>query len=103
MAVFWNLISTPLLFAIPEELDKGNTAILLAGLFPAVGLGLLVWAAKATRRWLAVGATPLTLDPYPGSIGGQVAGSIETNLRYTQQPKLSSDPELPVQLYVGLG
>ena len=92
MAVFWNLISTPLLFAIPEELDKGNTAILLAGLFPAVGLGLLVWAAKATRRWLAVGATPLTLDPYPGSIGGQVAGSIETNLRYT------SSQSFPVNL-----
>ena len=92
MTVFWNLISVPLLFVIPEELGKGNSAILLAGLFPAVGLGLLVWATRATRRWLAVGATPLTLDPYPGSIGGQVAGSIETNLSY------SSSQNFPVNL-----
>ena len=81
--LFWNLISSPVLFAIPDELDKGNHAILLAALFPAVGLGLLLWAIKVTRRWRAIGATPLTLDPYPGSIGGQVGGSIETNLHYS--------------------
>jgi hypothetical protein len=81
-ALFWNLISSPVLFAIPGELDKGNSAILLAGLFPAVGLALLIWAIKVTRRWLAIGATPLMLDPYPGAIGGQVGGSIETNMRF---------------------
>ena len=87
VALLWNLISSPLLFAIPEELDKGNDAILLAGLFPAVGAALLVWAIKVTNRWRAIGATPLTLDPYPGSIGGQVAGSIETNIRYSSSHK----------------
>jgi len=92
VALFWNLISSPLLFAIPGELDKGNGAILLAGLFPAVGLALLVWAIKVTRRWRAIGATPLTLDPYPGSIGGQVAGSIETSMGY------SSNHKFPVTL-----
>ena len=90
--LFWNLISSPVLFAIPAELDKGNHAILLAALFPAVGVGLLLWAIKVTRRWRAIGATPLTLDPYPGSIGGQVGGSIETNLHY------SSGQKFPVTL-----
>ena len=87
LALFWNLISSPVLFAIPEELDKGNHAILLAGMFPAVGLGLLVWAIKVTRRWRAIGATLLTLDPYPGSIGGQVGGSIETKFQYRSSDK----------------
>ncbi|MEH6592431.1 MAG: DUF3592 domain-containing protein [Halioglobus sp.] len=83
VALFWNVISSPVLFAIPEELRKGNNAILLAGLFPVVGLALIGWAFNVTRRWRALGATPLTLDPYPGSIGGQVAGSIATNIRYS--------------------
>jgi hypothetical protein len=87
VALFWNLISSPLLFAIPGELEKGNAAILLAALFPAVGLALLIWAVKVTRRWRAIGATPLTLDPYPGSIGGQVAGAIETNMRFNSSHK----------------
>lgn len=87
LALFWNLLSSPLFFAIPEELNKGNYAILLAGMFPAVGLGLLVWAVRVSRRWRAIGATPLTLDPYPGSIGGQVGGSIETNIQYRGSDK----------------
>ena len=87
LTLFWNLLSSPLFFAIPDELSKGNYAILLAGMFPAVGLGLLLWAIKVTRRWRAIGATPLTLDPYPGSIGGQVGGAIETNIQYRGSDK----------------
>ena len=30
-----------------------------------------------TVRWIRIGATPLTLDPFPGSIGGQVGGRIQ--------------------------
>ncbi len=84
MALVWNLISSPVLFAIPEEWNKGNHAILVAALFPLVGLGLLAWAVRVTRRWRAVGPTPLTLDPYPGSIGGQVGGVIDTNIPFRQ-------------------
>jgi hypothetical protein len=81
-ALFWNLLSTPLVFALPEELEKGNTAILLGLAFPLVGVWLIVLAIRATRRWRSIGPTPLTLDPYPGSIGGQVGGTIETNIRH---------------------
>jgi hypothetical protein len=82
VTLIWNLISAPLLFAIPKELDKGNNAFFITAVFPLIGAALLVWAIKTTRRWLNVGATPLTLDPYPGSIGGQVGGSIQTNIHY---------------------
>ena len=88
----WNLISSPLLFAIPKELDKGNNAIFIAAVFPLIGAALLLWAIKTTRRWLSIGATPLTLDPYPGSIGGQVGGSIQTNIHY------SAAHEFPISL-----
>lgn len=80
--IFWWLLTSPALIAIPSELSKGNVAILSVLLFAVGGVGLLVWAIKATKKWNAIGRTPLTLDPYPGSIGGQVAGSIETNIRY---------------------
>jgi Protein of unknown function (DUF3592) len=81
-ALFWNLMSAPVLFAIPGEWAKGNHAILLAALFPLVGVGLIVWGIRSTQRWLRIGATPLTMDPYPGSIGGQVGGTIATNLPF---------------------
>ncbi len=92
VTLIWNLISSPLLFAIPKELEKGNNAIFIAAVFPLIGAGLFIWAIKSTRRWFSIGSTPLTLDPYPGSIGGQVGGSIETNIHY------SAAHEFPVTL-----
>lgn len=90
-AAFWNLISMPLPFLMIRELtEKQNYAALLALLFPAVGIGLLVWAVRRSREWYRFGATPLTLDPFPGSIGGHVGGTIELNLPY--------DPSLEVNV-----
>lgn len=82
-AAFWNLISIPLPFLMFRELtEKQNYAALLALLFPAVGIGLLVWALRRSREWYRFGATPLTLDPFPGSIGGHVGGTMELSMPY---------------------
>ena len=79
-AAFWNLVSAPLPFVIyGEVVDKQNTVALVGLLFPLVGIGLIAWAIGRTREWLRFGPTPVTLDPFPGSIGGHVGGSI--NLR----------------------
>ncbi|MEQ8860971.1 MAG: DUF3592 domain-containing protein [Pseudomonadales bacterium] len=76
-AALWNLISAPLPFiAWNEVVDKGNHAALLALLFPLVGVGLAIWAIRRTREWRRFGPAPLTLDPFPGSIGGHVGGRI---------------------------
>jgi hypothetical protein len=75
-AGFWNLVSWPAVFVLPEELGRVNWAALLVTLFPAIGLLLVFWAVKVTREWLKYGITELTLDPYPGSIGGHVGGTI---------------------------
>ena len=50
--LFWNAISTPLLFALPKEvIDKKNYPALLGLMFPLVGVGLICWAIYATKRW----------------------------------------------------
>ena len=84
VAVFWNLISAPLPFAIYGEVtEKGNSIALAGLLFPLVGLGLLKWAITKTMEWRRFGPAPITLDPYPGSIGGHVGGTIELRLPYS--------------------
>ena len=89
-AAVWNLISAPLPFVIyGEVLEKQNYPALLGLLFPIVGVGLLLWAARRTLEWRRFGPAPLTLDPFPGSIGGHVGGTIDVNLPYDVNAKFS--------------
>lgn len=83
-AVFWNLISMPLPFLLYEEVtEKANYPALLGLIFPVVGVGFLVWAVRRTGEWRRFGPSPLTLDPFPGAIGGHVGGRIELNLPFS--------------------
>jgi len=80
-AALWNLISAPLPFVMYDEVvNKENYLALVALLFTAVGIGLIVWAIRRTLEWRRFGASPVTLDPFPGSIGGHVGGTIELAL-----------------------
>jgi len=82
-AAFWNLISAPLPFVMYDEVvNKGNMLALIGLLFTAVGIGLLAWAVNRTREWNRFGPTPVTLDPFPGSIGGHVGGTMDLALPY---------------------
>ena len=80
-AAFWNLISsvTPFI-AWKEVTENQNYLALVALLFPLVGLGLLAWAIRRTLEWRRFGPAPVLLDPFPGSIGGHVGGTIDLNL-----------------------
>jgi hypothetical protein len=81
MAVFWNLVSTPLLFVIPEEFfDKGNKLALIGLVFPVVGIGLAIWAIRAFVRWKKFGDSVFEMTTYPGVIGGKLAGRIVTSV-----------------------
>jgi hypothetical protein len=89
-AVFWNLISAYLPFVIYEEVTvKGNMPALLGLLFPVIGMGLLVWAVRRTLEWRRFGGAPVSLDPFPGSIGGHVGGTIDINLPYDASARFS--------------
>ena len=76
MAALWNLISWPTVMVLPEELGRGNHAALLVLLFPVAGIFIIAHAVRLTRSWHRFGVAELTLDPYPGSIGGHVGGCI---------------------------
>ena len=76
-AVLWNLISWPSAVLALDELHKpGNRAAFLALLFPAIGLGLLVGAVRATVRAARFGGSVLTLRTVPGVIGHSLAGTV---------------------------
>jgi len=82
-AGFWNAISSIAPFmAYREIVDNDNWLGLIALLFPLVGIGLLVWAIRRTLEWRRFGPAPVTLDPFPGSIGGHVGGTIDLNLPF---------------------
>lgn len=84
-ALLWNAISVPVLFAVPAELAKQNYLILLGLLFPLIGLLLLFWAIKTTLGVRRFGQLVLVMDPFPGSIGGQMAGHIDLPLPLDSQ------------------
>lgn len=80
-AVFWNLISTPLLFILPREvIDNDNKLALVALIFPLVGLGLAVWAVRAFLHWKKYGDSVFEMSTLPGVVGGTLAGRILTSV-----------------------
>ncbi len=81
-AILWLAISSPGLFLLPKELAKGNWPALLIILFLAVGIWLLIVAARSTLQWRRFGALALTLAPYPGAIGGAIRGTVELPERF---------------------
>jgi hypothetical protein len=91
-AVLWNLLSAPATFAVTDIWREKGAIALLVLAFPCVGLGLLFWAGKITLEWKRFGATPMTMDPFPGAIGGDVGGEILVNIPY--QPSTSFEVTL---------
>ncbi|HUS38130.1 MAG TPA: DUF3592 domain-containing protein [Pirellulales bacterium] len=77
-AAFWNLVSAPVLFFVPAEVRQGNYLALLALIFPAVGLGLAIWAVRCLLQWLKYRDSVFEMASVPGVIGGQLAGVVQT-------------------------
>ena len=74
LTIFWNLISLPMLFFVPEEVANGNPLALLGLVFPAVGALLLGHALRATWRRRKFGASLLELAPETAHIGRVLNG-----------------------------
>jgi hypothetical protein len=85
-ATFWNVVSVPAsVLAVREALQSGEYMPLLALMFPAVGLGLLVWALRETVRLRKYGITVFELAHLPGVIGRGIGGLIRTNVLLTPE------------------
>lgn len=78
-AVVWGGIAYPAaLSAIPRAWRNENYLVLcVLVLMVAVGLGLLVWAVRATLDARRHGEVCLVMDPFPGSIGGHVGATMD--------------------------
>ena len=79
-AVFWNAISSPLWFMIPEIVENENKLALLAFMFPVVGGGLIFWALRNFVRYKKFGESVFEMGTLPGVIGGPLAGTIRTTV-----------------------
>lgn len=75
----WNLISLPsAVLGAREALERGHHAALLVLIFPVVGVGLLVWAVRATLRYRRFGVSVLELSTLPAAIGHVLEGQVRT-------------------------
>jgi hypothetical protein len=76
-AAFWNLVSFPTGFlGVRTAIQEGKPAALLAVLFPLVGIGLVVWAMRATLRYRKYGVSRLELSTIPGVVGRTLTGMV---------------------------
>lgn len=78
-AALWNLISFPGgVLGARAAIREGNRLAFIALLFPAIGLGLLAWAVRATLRYRRYGVSRFALSSCPGVVGHMLAGTVRT-------------------------
>lgn len=84
-ALLWNLITVPACVAIYPKASvafhAGEVFPLVALVFPAAGLLLVVCAIVPTLRWRKYGRSVFQMASVPGVIGGQLAGVIRTAVK----------------------
>jgi len=76
-AIIWNLVTLTFYFADPDELSLSNPTAYIALVFPLIGIYLLYQAIRRTLEWKRFGVIEFVMDPFPGSIGGHVGGSLD--------------------------
>jgi hypothetical protein len=83
MAVVWNAIAQPVFWLnVLNQPDLALGPLLLVALFPLVGAGLGYAAIIKWLQWRRFGNLELVMDPFPGSLGGEVGGVVEIPLVY---------------------
>lgn len=81
--VVWNgLIHTALWAVVLKKQNTETLAIAAIGFFALIGLLLIYQTAVKWLQWRRFGGVELHMDPFPGSIGGEIGGSIDVPLRY---------------------
>lgn len=78
-AVFWNLVSLPAAAFVPGEIASGNRIAAVALLFPLIGIGLAVWAARAWLQLRRFKVATFTLPPGPVVAGSRLKGTVRVD------------------------
>lgn len=87
--LFVHALSTPILFQMPKALSRGEYGILIGLIFVALGFFLIFKAIQKTIEQLRFGRVPVVLNPFPGEIGGLVAGYLDFQQRLDQSSKFN--------------
>jgi hypothetical protein len=91
----WCAVCAPLLWQIARKWNNPGEdwgPLLIALLFPFIGVILIGVSSFFTWTLLRFGPAPLWPDPSPGSVGGQVGGHVDI------QYPFAGDPRFTVQL-----
>lgn len=80
-ALLWSAISLPVLFFVPEAVQDGEYAALIALLFPLVGLGLIASAIRMILRYRKYGVSVVELLTNPGVVGGDLRALVHVPRR----------------------
>ena len=88
-AVLWNLVSLPIFFFVPFENFRQQPGLLIALLFPAIGIGLLIRAVRQTLRLIEFGENSFRMASLPCVVGREMRGTIETRLPHLPDHGLS--------------
>jgi hypothetical protein len=84
--LIWNAVSAPIVFiGLPLELHKGNYGILVALLFPVVGIGMILYALKTTLAWRRFGQSIFEMAAIPATPGGTLEGQIQVKTKLQPQ------------------
>lgn len=79
-AVFWNMIGFPSGYlGVQAALQQGKPGGYVALVFPLIGIGLLVWAFRATIRYRKYGVSRLELATRPAVIGHSLVGTVRVS------------------------
>jgi len=79
---FWCFGSAAIsLVVVPWQWHQGNRAVLVALVFPVIGLALIAFAFWTTRAWRRFGRTVFEMAPVPAAAGGVLSGAIRVPAR----------------------
>ncbi len=93
-AIFWNTFVWFAIILGGENILKAfeeSPVFYLFVTFPFIGLFIIYQAIKETIAWRKFGETPLTMDPFPGQLGGIIGGYVDVPIPFdaTHQIKVS--------------
>jgi len=80
-AIFWNLISSPLLFVFPWREVRDSPVVVLPFLFPLIGVVLLIVVGYLTAQRMKYGGSVCHIDHLPIVPGRTFHGELTTRVR----------------------